>query len=134
MVVKPTIGGGVAALAFRQFFGANGTIRIMGRNTNVGVVGFVIGAAASVITDITTAFILPHITKDRRTRHFESLALTLGTSAAVFWAVPRFMAAGGDQNSSTTVQNLMLAGVLSEIISQWIYESFFQGDTALLRF
>ena len=128
---KPVVSGGVSAVAFRQMFGPAQTITLYGKQMSVTAVGGIIGFVASFLTEVATMTILPHITKDARLRHYESLVLTLGTSGAVFWAIPRFFAAGGEGNTAAINQNLVLIGVLSEVLSQWIYESFFTGSASL---
>ena len=128
--VKPAISGAVAAVTFSQMY-PNQNVTLVGQSVSMTAAGFTIGALSTVVTEAISMFVLPHISKDVRLQHLESLALTLGSSAAAFWLLPRFLIKGADQNSATTNQRMMLTGVMAEIVSQWIFESFFTGKSAL---
>ena len=134
LLIKPAISAGLGALAFRQLFGSGTQIEYFGQVISITTAGAAIGAMSHVVTEAASMFILPHITKDRRLRHLESMALSLGVSGLTFWAIPRFLAKGGESTPADTAQNFVVAGVFTEVIAQWIYESFFTGEAALFQF
>lgn len=121
-LIKPLINGGVSALALEmitskgQKYFAYG-----GKKYSVMTLGVVLGIASSFAVEFTSGVILPHIPKNQKFQHLESMALHIAGSAGVFALAAKLL--GGSITSAEEAKKFMMAGAVAEAVSNYIYEN-----------
>ena len=123
---KPIINAGVAGTALHLL--TNGAKFDYGGTTYpIFKVGAVIGLGSSFAVEAFSNLVLPHIPGNAKYQHLESMVLHLGSSAGVFMAVPKIL------NGSLNMREAQLfgaAGLISELVSQKVYEAYLAVDEA----
>ena len=89
----------------------------------VWAVAGAMGVAASMLSDATHAWVLPHISNDARLKHIESAALAPVAGGAAYAGVsylvnPALITQDGD------LKTLLMIGAGAEILATYIYENF----------
>jgi hypothetical protein len=126
---KPVVNGLVSAGLMRWSLGDVG---FNFGSTRIGVLpfGFGLGAIGSFLTGTVNAWVIPYtIGKDAKTAKWESMVVSVGTSAAYFAIVPKIMNSDVDSEEMT---KLALAGAASEVASSYIYDNIVAGKDSLL--
>ena len=120
--VKYATHGAAGGLVWNFLWGSNGAVRTPFGDVPVWGVGFGLGVASSVVTDMAHAFILPYVSENKKFSHYESALLAPAASAAAILigatvVNPNLIAATG---------YVQLAGIaaVSEILAQYTFENF----------
>ena len=124
-LLKPATTGAVSAVGLMAMVGSDSNFQIGETKVPVWALGLGLGAASSLTVDLISEYALPHISKDKKLRHFESIALHLSSSGLVFAAVPKLL--NSDLNMDEA-KSFFMAGVAAEIVGQYIYENFVQPE------
>ena len=96
------------------------TLNIAGQQVPLWVVGAGLGVAGSLISAMVHDFVLPHISKNDRLRHYESLALAPAVSAGSALLLARVLHPTLPQEIGE--KQLAFYSAVTEIASQWAYE------------
>lgn len=94
-------------------------IPVAGYTVPLWAFGGALGAASSLVTDMVSNAVLPHIPQSKKMQRFESIALHLATSSGAFALIPRLL--NSDINTPE-MQAFAAAGAISEGVSQLIHE------------
>lgn len=117
---KTLVSGATGAAAVAYMTRGLGTgIPVAGYTVPLWAFGGALGAASSLVTDMVSNAVLPHIPQSKKMQRFESIVLHLATSAGAFALLPRLL--NSDLNT-TEMQAFAVAGALSEGISQLVHE------------
>lgn len=111
------------AILFSQYNKGQALLKTPLGNVPVPLAGAAISVAASILADAMHSWILPEIQDDKRLMQWESALLVpgfggLGFVTAAYVSNPRIF------DSSAEVRNLFILGALSEVIGQYVYQSF----------
>jgi len=94
-----------------------------GKAVPIWLVAGGMGLAASMLSDATHAWLLPHISSDQRLKHMEASILAPASGAAAYAGVsllvnPALINQDGD------LKSLLMIGAGSELLATWVYENF----------
>ena len=118
--VKYATHGAVSAGMFKfASSGLGNTISLGGVDVPTWVVGGAVGAGASMLSDMAHAWILPHISANKRFENLESAALAPAVSAGATVALYKALGAAGD--GGIDLKQAALIGAAGEIISVYAY-------------
>lgn len=125
-IQKAVIEGAVAGFGLKVLTNANTKNFIYnGRAIPVWQVGFGLGASASIIVQLVSRYVLPHIPGNKKMAHLESLSLHIALSSAIFYGVPYYM---NNRLTADEGAKFVLAGIASETISSLISDTFLEVE------
>ncbi len=115
--------GAVGAGLFQLVNSSSSSLKTPLGNIPIPLAGAAIAVGASLVSDMAHAWLLPHINADKRLVAWEGALLTPAAGGAGF-LLGAYIANPETLNSSTEVRNLFVVGAASEILGQWVYQSF----------
>lgn len=124
--VKPAISAGVSAIGLRQLLG-NVEFNVGEMKIPILYAGAAIGAGSSFATELISNFIIPHLSSEPKLQHIEGIATHLGGAALSHAMLPYLL---NSDMTNDQLRNLMLVGMGSELISEYLYDNFFTDSPA----
>ena len=121
--IKPLLTGAVNSQILPLVQNAK-QVRVMDRLVNINVFGFLVGAGSDAAIELITQFLLPELNVNKKLQHLSSMVLTLGGSGAAQMIATSYLTGG--LADSSVLQKSFMSGVVSQAISQYIYENFIQ--------
>jgi len=128
--VKPVIAGavGAAVLSADSRIPNEFALSIMGKTASVpkAVLGFGFGLGSTFLIELINYLGTRYIPAGQRTKHFESFVVHVAGGALAFWAAPHVLTgfSGGAYGDGHAIA-LATDGIVTELASQYIFESFF---------
>ena len=123
VALKPVITGAVNSQVLPIIQGAK-RAKFMGKDISIGLFGFLVGAGSDFAVELVTQYVLPEMNTNKKLQHLSSMVLTLGGSG-IAQAIATSYLTGGTADSSQ-LQKSFASGVLSQLVSQYVYENFIQ--------
>ena len=98
------------------------SVVIMGNKVPLVVAGAVLGAGSLFLADALHAVLLSHISADKKLARMESAVVSAGAGGAGYALVAKL--ANENLVGEAGLQQLLMVGAASSIVSQYIYENF----------
>lgn len=123
-LLKYGVHGGVSYGALYYLSGGAKAVEVFGMEVPLVAAGLGFGIASCVATDVFNSWVLPSLNQDASVLRVEKTATSLAAGAGSM--VGLAYVANKDLLQTPGMQQLAVAGALSEVVSQYAYEQLAQ--------
>lgn len=120
MLVKPAMVGGTCFL-ISKMTDPNTNVSFMGNTYSKALADGVVAAAASWSSDVVGSYIIPHISKDQRLNHLESMLLHPLITGSALVGLEEFLVKGSVARDGFL--KTFSKGAVSEITGMYLYSA-----------